>query len=140
MAPGRPIPPLQASDDEIKQMKQLNSLADLQSNLQPLVQRARFILLRAAGDANAAVAQRIGLMPIAVGRWPRRYLALGSNGLHDEPRPGGQRSHDDATVDDLIEQRQQSEPRGGGRPWRGRSLPLRPACSESRCTAGSREA
>ena len=50
------------------------------------------ILASAEGITNAAVAHRVGASPQAVGKWRKRYLDGGIQGLHDEiplPPPVG---------------------------------------------------
>ena len=65
-----------------------------------LVLRARMILASAEGLTNRAVAERVGASPQAVGKWRRRFLERGVQGLHDELRPGRPRSYDDEKVAD----------------------------------------
>lgn len=49
---------------------------------------ARAILLLAAGDRYAPVAERVGLAERPVRTWALRFQAPGVAGLHDKPRPG----------------------------------------------------
>ncbi len=50
--------------------------------------RARAILLLAAGERYAHVADRVGLAERHVRKWARRFQDQGVVGLHDKPRPG----------------------------------------------------
>ena len=75
-----------------------------------LVVRARIILASAEGLTNAEVARRVGASPQAVGKWRRRFLAAGVQGLHDEPRPGRPRTYDDERVAQVINRALQDQP------------------------------
>ncbi len=50
--------------------------------------RARAILLLAAGERYAHVAERVGLAERHVRKWAVRFRDHGVAGLHDKPRPG----------------------------------------------------
>ena len=50
--------------------------------------RARAILVLAAGDRDAPVAERVGLAARPVRTWALRFQDQGVVGLHDKPRPG----------------------------------------------------
>ncbi len=50
--------------------------------------RARAILLLAAGERYAHVADRVGLAERHVRKWARRFQDQSVVGLHDKPRPG----------------------------------------------------
>jgi transposase len=53
-----------------------------------LAQRARIVLLAADGEANTAIAERVGVSRPTVIGWRGRYVRAGLAGLHDEPRSG----------------------------------------------------
>jgi transposase len=53
-----------------------------------LVVRARVVLLAAAGLANCAIAERLGICEDTARKWRRRYCEQGIDGLADAPRPG----------------------------------------------------
>src|SRR4051794_41486779 len=55
------------------------------------VQRAQIVLAAADGQANAAIARRLGICADTVRKWRARYCAEGLAGLADRPRPGRQR-------------------------------------------------
>src|SRR4051795_11133454 len=55
------------------------------------VQRAQIVLAAADGQANAAIARRLGICADTVRKWRARYCAEGLPGLADRPRPGRQR-------------------------------------------------
>ncbi len=51
-------------------------------------QRARIVLLAAAGESNRAIADTVGMHYNQVGVWRSRYTEFGVDGLFDEDRPG----------------------------------------------------
>src|SRR6516165_5183029 len=69
---------------------------------QSLALRARIVLGCASGLSNKAVAARERVTGQTVGKWRRRFLERGIDGLLDEPRPGVPRKIDDAKVRDIV--------------------------------------
>lgn len=59
------------------------------------MQRAQIVLDCEAGESTAAIAKRMGLTGMAVGKWRKRYLDLGLEGLHDEFRSGRPQTYAD---------------------------------------------
>ena len=57
-------------------------------------QRARIVLLAADGEANYAIAVRVGVSRPTVNLWRSRYAEAGIAGLADESRPGRPRQVD----------------------------------------------
>ena len=68
----------------------LQALARAHSTPQTLALRARIILKadEAASPTNLKIAHALGCSNLTVGKWRRRYHALGFAGLQDAPRPG----------------------------------------------------
>ena len=66
----------------------MQALAHSRSMPHSIVQRAQIVLACGAGDTNTAIAKRMGLSGMTVGKWRKRYRELGLAGLHDELRPG----------------------------------------------------
>lgn len=99
MPRGRALPELSLADDERAQL-----LAIVRSRSLPhgLVRRAEIVLASADGASNKAIAKRFRLNQITVGKWRRRYLEAGLQGLHDELRPGRPRSFEDEQVAEVI--------------------------------------
>jgi putative transposase len=89
------MPPLVLSEDEVQQ---LQALASSRSLPHSIVQRAQIVLACGAGETNTAIAQRMGLTGMTVGKWRKRYRELGLEGLHDELRPGRPRTYEDDKV------------------------------------------
>ena len=71
---------------------------------QALALRARIVLGCSAGLSNKAVAAREGVTAQTVGKWRRRFVERGLDGLLDEPRPGAPRKINDAKVENVIVQ------------------------------------
>ena len=118
MPTGRPLIPLVLSDEELSQ---LEALASSRSLAHALVLRARVVLLSARGQTNAQIAQRLGWTRATVGKWRRRYLEQGIQGLHDELRPGRPRSIGDERVATLVSQTLKTVPENGAH-WSCRTM------------------
>ena len=111
MPRGRQLPPVVLTDE---QREQMTALSESTSMPYGLVQRARIVLACAQGLTNAAVAKRLAVSPSAVGKWRRRFLERGVQGLHDELRPGRPRTYDDEKVAVLINRALQQKPDHAG--------------------------
>ena len=77
-----------------------------------LVLRARIILTSAEGLTNTAVARQLGISLPTVGKWRKRFLDLGVQGLHDDARPGASRTYDDEKVAAVIQRALHKRPTG----------------------------
>jgi len=88
MVLGRPIPPLTLN---LNERETLTSWAHRLSCPQSLAARARMILACTEGKTNTEVAKEIRTTKQTVGKWRSRFLALRTDGLFDEPRPGAPR-------------------------------------------------
>ena len=111
MPRGRQLPPVVLTDE---QREQMTALSESTSMPYGLVQRARIVLACAQGLTNSAVAKRLAVSPSAVGKWRRRFLERGVQGLHDELRPGRPRTYDDEKVAVLINRALQQKPDHAG--------------------------
>lgn len=107
MPRGRVLPELRLSDDE---RSQLLTIAQSRTLPHGIVRRAQIVLASADGESNKAIAKRMRLNQLTVGKWRRRYLADGLQGLHDELRAGRPRSLDDERVAEVINTALQSPP------------------------------
>ena len=107
MPRGRKLMPLTLNP---QQQDQLKGVADSTAMPYGVVLRARMILACAEGLTNAAVARRVGASPQAVGKWRRRFLDAGIEGLHDELRPGRPRTYDDEKVATVIKHALEKKP------------------------------
>jgi transposase len=99
MAPGRSLAPLQVDDED---RKLLEGYVRRRKTGQQLALRARIVLACAAGESNMAIAHRLDTTRETVGRWRKRFLESGIDGLHDEPRPGAPRTISDEKVEQIV--------------------------------------
>jgi len=107
MPRGRALPELTLSDHE---RSQLFAIARSRTLPHGIVRRAEIVLASADGESNKAIAKRLRLNQLTVGKWRRRYLAEGLEGLHDELRSGRPRSLEDERVAEVINTALQSPP------------------------------
>ena len=107
MPRGRALPELTLSDDE---RSQLLAIAASRSLTHGIVRRAQIVLASADGESNKDIAKRMRLNQLTVGKWRRRYLEDGLQGLHDELRPGRPRSLEDERVAEVINTALQAPP------------------------------
>ena len=110
MPRGRPTPPIRL---DCQGRDQLRSIARSRSQPHGMVQRARIVLACAEGESHVAIASRLGISKMTVGKWRRRYLEQGIEGLQDEERPGRPRTHDDERVAEVINTALHSKPPQG---------------------------
>ena len=88
---------------------------------QALALRARIVLRSAPGGSDVAVASAIGVTRATVGKWRRRFLRAGCDGLLDEHRPGTPRQVSDEAVERVVARTLESLPRGSTH-WSRRSM------------------
>ena len=118
MRTGRPVAQIELSA-EVADI--LAGYTQRRKTAQALALRARIVLGCASGLSNKAVAARERVTAQTVGKWRRRFLGRGVDGLLDEPRPGVPRKIDDAKVESIIVQTLESQPRGATQ-WSTRSM------------------
>lgn len=83
-------------------------------------ERARIVLLAAAGLGNLEIGKLLNLSPVTVRRWRSRFALLGMTGISgDAPRSGHQRGS--ATVAAILERTRSGRPTNGTR-WTTRTL------------------
>jgi transposase len=99
----------------------LHGFAQRRKTAQGLALRARIVLGCAAGLSNKVVAARERVTAQTVGKWRRRFVERGIDGLLDEPRPGAPRTIDDTKVERVIVQTLESQPQGATH-WSTRSM------------------
>ena len=110
MPRGRQLAPLTITAAD---RAQLEDVANSTSMPPTVVLRARMILASSEGLTNSDVARQVGASPQAVGKWRKRYLDGGIEGLRDEPRPGRPRTFDDEKVTRVINRALQEKPADG---------------------------
>src|SRR5215831_1055704 len=118
MRTGRPVAKIELSS-EVAEI--LEGYTRRRKTAQALALRARIVLGCAAGLSNEAVAAREGVTAQTVGKWRRRFVERGLDGLLDEPRPGAPRKIDDAKVENVIVQTLESRPPAATH-WSTRSM------------------
>jgi len=127
MALGRPIPPLHLTDAEREQLERWTRRA---KTSQALALRARIILGCGGGKTNTVVAQQLRISNATVGKWRRRFLVRGLDGLLDEPRPGAPRRVGDAEVEEVLRLTLEATPPEATH-WSTRSMAARSGLSRN---------
>jgi transposase len=127
MARGRPKAELHLSTEA---RAQLQGIASSRSLPHGLVRRVQIVLASADGEPNSAIARGMGLTNATVGKWRRRYLENGIEGLHDELRAGRPRSFEDDRVAEVINRALQTRPQSGTH-WSVRGMAAHTGVSKS---------
>lgn len=108
MKRGRPRPATILTN---QQREQLEQWTRRRSTAQALARRASIVLLSIEGINDVEIARRLRTTRETVGRWRRRFLKLGIDGLLDEPRPGAPRTITDKDVERVITLTLESKPK-----------------------------
>jgi len=114
----RPEAPLILSDDE---RQKLDTWASRPKSTQRLAMRAKIVLACAEGLDNKAVAARLRVNAVTVGKWRQRFLEGRLEGLADEPRPGAPRTITDAKVEEVVTRTLEEKP-GAATHWSTRGM------------------
>lgn len=130
MRTGRPIPPLNLSEEEQKVLEQWTRRP---KTAQALAQRARVILACASAKSNTAVSAEVSLSKQAVGKWRSRFLERRLDGLLDEPRPGAPRTITDTDVERVLTLTLESAPSDATH-WSTRSMARRTGLTQNAIT------
>ncbi|WP_183168304.1 IS630 family transposase [Azomonas macrocytogenes] len=92
------------------------------STAQGLAMRARIVLACAEpGATNLAVAAKLGVSNLTVGKWRRRFADQGVAGLVDAPRPGAPRTLLDEQIERVVSTTLETLPKGATH-WSTRRL------------------
>lgn len=127
MRTGRPKAQLVISPE---QRETLESWAKRRTTAQALALRARIVLSCSEGGHDGEVGKRLDIGRQTVGRWRRRFIARGVDGLLDEPRPGAPRMISDASVERVVTLTLESKPKDATH-WSTRSMAKRAGLSQS---------
>lgn len=100
---------------------ELRSLTARRKTSQALALRARIVLGCAAGARSKDVAAHLRVDASTVGKWRRRFVERGMDGLHDEPRSGAPRTIDDTRIEAVIVRTLESTPPGATH-WSSRGM------------------
>lgn len=121
----RQIPKLTADD-----RRELEYWTRCSTTDEALALRARIVLGSAAGRSDTAMAEELGSTRATVGKWRRRFLARGMEGLLDEPRPGAPRRVGDDDVERVVRETLEAQ-RLGSKHLSTRSIAARCGLSPS---------
>jgi transposase len=96
-----------------------------------VVERARIVLLAAAGQQDKDIAARMKMTPKKVSRWRKRFLTLGMAGLErDAPRPGRTPTITGSVVRRVVNLTTRQEPPNATH-WSTRSMATAAGISEA---------
>ncbi len=118
MRKGRPLAPISIA---VGDRAQLVAWSKRPKTAQALAMRSRIVLLASDGLSNTAIASQLHTMQHTVGKWRRRYLKQGLDGLLDEPRPGTSRKLRDKDVERVLALTLESTPTNATH-WSTRSM------------------
>jgi transposase len=127
MRKGRPLTPLSVT---VEDRAQLVAWTKRPKTAQALAMRARIVLLAADGLCNTTIAGQLHTMQHTVGKWRRRYLESGLDGLLDEPRPGASHKLSDRDVESVLALTLESTPADATH-WSARSMAKRVGLSRN---------
>ena len=96
-----------------EQREQLESFAASRSLPHAQVERAKIVLKAAEGMQNIQIAEELSTTRETVGKWRKRFVEQGIEGLYDELRPGRPRTVDDERLAALIRKTLERKPEGG---------------------------
>lgn len=108
MITGRPKKPL-VLDEE--QRMQLMALSHSRTIPHGLVERANIVLLAAEGKSNTEISEHLHLSKPCVGKWRKRYLDFGVQGLDEALRPGRPRTIADERVALVVRKTLKTKPK-----------------------------
>lgn len=117
MQRGRPAPKVELTPEERATLE--NWSAD-PTQAPELALRARIVLCCADGVTNMEVARRLDVTRETAGKWRRRYLQSGAQGLLDEPRPGAPSTIRDDEIQRVRALAEAAPP--AGEAWTTRSM------------------
>ncbi|ESY30985.1 hypothetical protein X747_31745 [Mesorhizobium sp. LNJC384A00] len=100
-----------------------------------LSDRCRMVLLCAQGLQSKDVAERLGVHEHTVGKWRRRFVQDGIDGLTDEYRAGRPRTVSDAQVVEVVERTLNTTPKDATH-WSIRSMAADSGLTAPRCPRG----
>jgi transposase len=104
----RVAPPIVLTEEQERILRQWARRRSLSARQ---VERARIVLLAAAGKQDLEIAAEIGISNQKAARWRKRFLKLGLAGLEkDAPRPGRTPIITSVTVQEVIRKTTQEKP------------------------------
>lgn len=127
MPAGRPLKPINLTNQEREQLK---SMAASHSLPQTLANRVRIVLLAAKGLPNCGIAAELHVDPSTVSIWRSRFLERRIEGLYDELRTGRPRSIPDEEIAALVHKTLNEKPKSATH-WSSRLLAKESNVSDS---------
>ncbi len=103
------------------QQQELERFARRSKTSQSLALRSRIVLECSKGKNNVEVASLLGISSATVGKWRRRFIELGVDGLLDEQRCGSPRKISDNEVEQVVVKTLEETPRDATH-WSTRSM------------------
>jgi putative transposase len=113
-----------------EQKEQLESFAASRSLPHAQVERAKIVLKAAQGMKNIHIAEQLSTTRETVGKWRKRFVEQGIEGLYDELRPGRPRSIKDERLATLIRKTLKTKPEDGTH-WSCRTMAKQVGISKS---------
>jgi len=127
MRTGRPVSAISLTESD-RQI--LSRWVSRPSTAQALANRARIVLFASDGMSNTAIAQELSLTVQTIGKWRKRFIDQGIDGLLDEARPGAPRKITDEDVERVIALTLETTPKDATH-WSTRSMAKRSGLSQS---------
>jgi transposase len=123
----RVAPPVELTEEQERALQQWARGRSLPARQ---VERARVVLLAAAGMQDLEIAAEIGISNQKAARWRKRFLKMGLAGLEkDAPRPGRTPSITPAKVQDVVRKTTQEKPSNATH-WSTRTMAAAAGLSE----------
>jgi putative transposase len=113
-----------------EQKAQLESFAASRSLPHAQVERAKIVLKAAAGMQNIQIAEQLSTTRETVGKWRKRFVEAGIEGLYDELRPGRPRRIEEERLAELIHKTLKTRPEDGTH-WSCRTMAKQIGISKS---------
>ena len=126
--PGRPSEPIDLNDSD---RTELERLSRARKSAQGIATRAKAVLLSSEGLTDTAVSKQVGLSHVSVGKWRKRFIEHGIEGLTDAPRGGPPRRISDDKVAEVLRLTLETTPKNATH-WSTRSMAQRAGISNER--------
>lgn len=110
---------------------ELERLSRARKSAQAIATRAKAVLLSAEGLSDTAVSKQVALSHASVGKWRKRFIEHGIEGLTDAPRSGPPRRISDDKVAEVLRLTLESTPKNATH-WSTRSMAKRVGISNER--------
>jgi len=110
---------------------ELERLTRARNCAQAIATRARAVLLSADGLTDTAVSKQVSLSHASVGKWRKRFIEHGIEGLTDAPRSGPPRRISDDKVAEVLRLTLESTPKNGTH-WSTRTMARKAGISNER--------